>query len=157
MDIHIRTGALLPAFSPCLCRSLGCFFLLLSLIQICILYCVVLCVLMRAFYVCVCNVPVHSECEPIFRAKIRYSANVTLSIRHQDDCVDLALFSYKHAHNPIHHISITFFCCSMRVFHCRPQIFGILPFGLFHGPCQRERIEGCRSCNLSLAYFLSFQ
>lgn len=136
MDIHIRTGALSHAFSlsisVCMSISLPVFssFFLLYL-SFGYLYCIVECILCMVGVVCAClfqsmlSFSVHRMREPIFRWTIRYFANVTLSIRHYDDCVDLALFSNKHAHNSIHHISITFFCRSMRVFHCRPRIFCI--------------------------------
>lgn len=182
MDIHIRTGALLPAFSFSTAHthtrsiSLSIYLaFLLSLSFRCIfIYCVVYCAC-AVMWLCLCALamlPVRSVCEPIFRWTIRYFANVTLSIRHYDDCVDLALFSNKHAHTiqsitfPSHFFSfVSCYCCCCWLagwlLHSAfftvglPRIFSVsFRISEYH---RKELRVAVGSCNLSLAYFLSFQ
>lgn len=148
---------------------------LLSLSFRCIfIYCIVYCAC-AVMWLCLCALamlPVRSVCEPIFRWTIRYFANVTLSIRHYDDCVDLALFSNKHAHTiqsitfPSHFFSFVscYCCCCCWLAGCSiarfslsasPEYFSVsFRISEYH---RKELRVAVGSCNLSLAYFLSFQ
>lgn len=165
MDIHIRTGALSPAFSfsSCVCVSLSLF----CYLSFGYLYRIVFC--LCTLELCMVHDSRSSVCKPIFRIKIRYDTLLMLHFRfatRMTASIWLCLATNTHTIQSITFPS-HFFCCSVRVFHCRmaPNILYLSISNITerHMNTERdaewasERIEGCRSLNLSLAYFLSFQ
>lgn len=177
MDIHIRTGALSHAFSL---TVFSFFFLFSVLLCECVLYlsfgylyCIVVRCVCFARNVCcvlqsshrlslfnVCKNPFFVErYDTLLMLHFRFATTMTASIW-------LCLATTRTQFNPSHFHHI--FCCSMRVFHCRPRIFCIFRiFGYHrHTNTQRENRKKRKKemnwrvavlCNLSLAYFLSFQ